>query len=158
MERQQINRLLEKYFEGKTSLAEEKTLRKYFTKTTKLPPELEEYRVLFAYFEAEKETKYEGEIYLPKQRNYKKLISFSAIAAVIAVLLFVKPFKSQQTHQNKEIPVQATENAKSLFMIMGSFPEESKENLEYLNELNALKIQGAKKEKDSLQTEKSVEK
>lgn len=154
MERQQINDLLEKYFAGETSLAEEKNLRTYFKNTTNLPPEWEEYKILFAYFDSEKETKYEGEIYLPKKRNYKWVISISAVAAVIITLLLVFPPANQEVNTPKGNASQAAENAKSLFMMMGSFPEGSKENLEYLNELNALKIKGAK-EKDSLENQQS---
>ena len=154
MERQQINNLLEKYLEGKTSLAEEKNLKTYFKNTANLPPEWEEYRVLFAYFDSEKETKYEGEIYLPKERNYKKIISVAAAISVVVGFFVFQPFGNEQTNQAEGKSIQATENAKSLFMLMGSFPEESKENLEYLNELDALKIKGNDKKKDSLKSKK----
>lgn len=44
--------LLDKYFEGETSLEEEAQLRRYFQETEKLPPHLEPYGALFAYFES----------------------------------------------------------------------------------------------------------
>jgi hypothetical protein len=46
MEFNQINQLLEKYFNGETSLAEESQLEHIFSKT-EIPPELELYRHLF---------------------------------------------------------------------------------------------------------------
>ncbi len=49
-----IQNLLEKYFEGKTSLREEAELKAYF-REGKVPKELESYQALFRYFEDEKQ-------------------------------------------------------------------------------------------------------
>ena len=53
MKNKHIENLLEKYFEGETSLEEEKSLRIYFTETLNIPPHLEKYQALFQFFTAE---------------------------------------------------------------------------------------------------------
>lgn len=46
-----ILRLLEKYFEGNTSLTEEEQLKDFYRRHHELTPELEQYRAVFAYFD-----------------------------------------------------------------------------------------------------------
>lgn len=50
----QVEELLNRYFEGETSVEEERWLKEYFRTTSILPPELEMYRSLFGYFEGER--------------------------------------------------------------------------------------------------------
>lgn len=141
MEQQQINNLLEKYFEGETSLVEETKLREYFANNKTLPPELEEYRILFSYFEVEQEKVYKGDILLPKKRSYKWPIALSGMVAILAALWLTQPFIEGGNNNNSTGDAGiATENVRSLFMMMGSVPEESREKLGYLNELKVLKI------------------
>lgn len=52
MEYKNINNLLEKYWEGETSLQEEDTLKQYFNHS-EVAPELEQYQSLFQYFTEE---------------------------------------------------------------------------------------------------------
>lgn len=53
MDSDQIKNLLEKYFEGNSSLAEEKILREYFLHHPAIPSELEYARKLFVHFDDE---------------------------------------------------------------------------------------------------------
>ena len=163
MEQQQINNLLDKYFEGETDLVEETKLRTYFANNKTLPPELEEYRILFSYFEAEEEKVYKGDVLLPKKRSYKWPIALSGIVAVVAALWLTQPFADEAAADNSSRNSGiATENARSLFMMMGSVPEESREKLGYLNELEVLKISELSSEEKGAsnleQEEKSNEK
>lgn len=54
MEYKNINHLLEKYWEGKTSLQEEETLQQYFNNGN-VTPQLEQYQSLFQYFKEEQD-------------------------------------------------------------------------------------------------------
>jgi hypothetical protein len=56
MEYQDINDLLDRYFEGETTLQEEQTLRQYFQTTPNIPVEWQSYRPLFQFFAEEKNT------------------------------------------------------------------------------------------------------
>lgn len=152
MVRQEISDLLEKYFDGETSIEEEKILKEYFLHTENIPEEWKEYKTLFSYFEVASEQTYERDILLPKKRSYRLPIGFSAVAAVIIAIFLWKPAQEiPGTIENSDKSIQATENARSLFMIMGEAPGESMEKLEYLNELNALKIMKEEKYKEHQQ-------
>jgi hypothetical protein len=90
-----MNELIEKYFRGETSLAEEKDLKQYFS-TGNVSPELEIYRNLFSEFVQELNEKALFPIIkeLPIQRKMKRVFfqSFmvSGIAAMIVLLLWVQ--------------------------------------------------------------------
>lgn len=160
MEQQQINNLLDKYFEGETSLEEETELRLYFANNKTLPEDLEKYRVLFSYFEVEQEKTYTGDILLPQKRSYKWSIALSGLVAVLVALFLTQPFanggSAANTNGNSGI---ATENARSLFMMMGSVPEESREKLGYLNELKALELSEVSSDKQKISgEEENIEK
>jgi len=55
MDHRQIERLLDKYFEGTSSLEEEKQLRDLFRRPSEVPRGLEPYAPLFRHFDAEQE-------------------------------------------------------------------------------------------------------
>ena len=91
-----MNELLDKYFRGETSLAEEKELKQYFSKGNVLH-EHEIYRAMFEEFGHEqKET---GDLppvhaFIPKQRNIKRIwyqsLALTGIAAAIIMLLWIQ--------------------------------------------------------------------
>ena len=90
-----MNELLEKYFRGETSLAEEKELKQYFL-TGNVSPDLETYRILFGVFDQELTEKAISPLIkvLPKQRKNKRiwLQSFftTGIAATIVIVLWIQ--------------------------------------------------------------------
>jgi len=86
MELYKIETLLEKYFEGETTIAEENELKRYFSSET-VAPHLQQYQTLFDYYAAEKTQNFERE--LPLQQSKKSQIKWISIAASIVVLLGV---------------------------------------------------------------------
>jgi len=56
MEREQVARLLEKYWQVETTVEEEKMLAEYF-RGVDVPPEWETYRDIFSFYEQEREVK-----------------------------------------------------------------------------------------------------
>jgi len=90
-----MNDLLEKYFSGTTSLAEEKELKHYFS-AVNIAPEHEIYRTLFEVFELElNDTALSPLIkVIPKQRKIKylwiKTFAYTGIAASLFLLLWVQ--------------------------------------------------------------------
>ena len=90
-----MNELLEKYFRGETSLAEEQELKQYFSKD-KVAPEHEIYKALFEVFNEEKTEKGVSPILkvIPGQKIVKRIwfrtFAFTGIAATIALILWVK--------------------------------------------------------------------
>jgi hypothetical protein len=83
-----IDSIIEKYFQGETSIAEEKELRSYFS-TLNVAPHLEQYKAMFGFFDHAKQQEFSKE--LPEKVKTRKVIWLS-IAASIAILLGLVPF------------------------------------------------------------------
>ena len=82
MEFNKIEILIEKYFQGETSIAEEKELRSYFS-SQDVAPHLEQYKAMFGYFtQAEKQEFLQEIPQLTKKRN----VMWLSVAASIVVL------------------------------------------------------------------------
>jgi uncharacterized protein HemX len=121
MELHKIETLLEKYFDGQTSITDEKQLTNYFL-SSDVAQHLEQYKPLFNYFSQAKQQTLEREIPLKtKTRN----LAWLSIAASVAVLLGVGSFlyfnnreaKLDQdlgTYDNPEIAFQETQKALQL--------------------------------------------
>ena len=84
MELRNIEQVVERYFEGDTTLQEEQQLRSYFT-GGQVAPHLEEYVVLFSAFAKAKTTTYDAPIELPKPKA--RPVSWMRVAAVAAVVI-----------------------------------------------------------------------
>ena len=98
MNKKHIQDLLDKYFEGETSLREENELRNFFRKTALLPEEWQSYKQMFAFFEAE------GLKTMPIKENVQRkkniiwlIVTGISIAASVLILLtlFLPPTKTQ---------------------------------------------------------------
>ena len=76
-----INVLIEKYFEGLTSLDEEQKLRDYFQQEN-VPQHLEIYKSLFQYFTSERETRKDA-------HRFSFFLRWGSIAAAACLLLFI---------------------------------------------------------------------
>ena len=100
-----MNKLLEKYFRGETSLAEEAELKRYFA-SQEVKKEHEIYRALFVVFDHEKRetAKVPLKKVLAKQNKMKQLwirtFSYSGIAAALILALWI-----QRPQQNEDYAV-----------------------------------------------------
>ena len=98
-----MNELLEKYFRGETSLAEENELQYYFS-TGNVSSEYEIYKALFDEFEQEKQDiAFEPlKKVLTRKRNGKnswiKMFSYSGIAAAVMLILWVQLLPQQASY------------------------------------------------------------
>lgn len=117
MDLQTVEILLEKYFEGTTSIAEEKQLKAYFT-SQDVAPHLEHYRNLFGYFKTEKEIEFDKK--LPLQPSKQPKVKWIGIAASFIILfgmawIFLhdntKKPNDLGTFNNPEEAFQATQEA-----------------------------------------------
>ncbi|MBG6110781.1 hypothetical protein H4V97_001134 [Flavobacterium sp. CG_23.5] len=91
MELNKIEILVEKYFQGETSIVEENELRTYFS-SVDVAQHLEQYKPMFGYLSLAKEQKLRQEIALhaiPKFREEgkKRNVAWLSIAASVVVLL-----------------------------------------------------------------------
>ena len=90
MEFNKIEDILEKYFQGETTIAEENQLKEYFS-SPNVAQHLEQYKPIFGYFSQVKQQKSTQEIPLQtKKRN----VAWLSIAAAIVVLLGIGTYFS----------------------------------------------------------------
>ncbi|WP_413999072.1 hypothetical protein ACMDB5_00420 [Flavobacterium sp. W1B] len=75
MELVKIEILLEKYFQGESSIAEENELRKYFS-SSDVAQHLEQYQSLFVYFSQAKEQKFKQGVPTLSKHGIKNLIGY----------------------------------------------------------------------------------
>jgi hypothetical protein len=122
MESDKIKILLEKYFEGNTTLAEEKELKTYFSSAT-VATELLQYQPLFAYFSQEKEQEFPLKM-ATTTTNKHRIVWWSAAASVIVlfgigsyVFLNNNPQKATSdlgTYDDPEVAFRETQKALAL--------------------------------------------
>lgn len=89
MELHKIESLLEKYFEGETTVAEENELRTYFSSPNVAPP-LEQYKPIFGYFSIAKEQQFEPIV--PLQSKKRRNVAWLSVAASVVVLVSAGTF------------------------------------------------------------------
>lgn len=121
MESNKVETILEKYFRGETSIAEENELRDYFS-SPNVSSNLEQYKPIFGYLAMAKEQKFEQEIVL---KSKKRNLAWLSIAASVAVLLGIGTYsyfnyydtnKDQDlgTYDDPEIAFRETQKALSM--------------------------------------------
>ena len=93
MNEQKTKELLERYFDGATSLDEERELQRYFAESD-IPDSLKIYRPMFAFFDEERAV--QPPVQKPVIRKLRLLSVITGIAASIAILIMVGlPLKQQ---------------------------------------------------------------
>lgn len=121
MELNKIEILLEKYFQGETSIAEENELRNYFS-SQDVAQHLEQYKPMFGYFSLPKEQMLKQEISLQSKKHY---VAWLSIAASVVVLLGIGTYffynydnanekQDLGTYDNPEVALRETQKALAL--------------------------------------------
>lgn len=141
-----IEKLLEKYENGETSLKEEQQLKNYFSQET-VAPHLEIYKPMFAYFLVNQQEQYTKHIPLSTKKvfNYKWI----SVAAVVVLMLgvYLKSTINNDLGTIQDPEIAFNEVSKSLEMISKNFNkgtstigyleayDKGASTLEYLNEI-----------------------
>ncbi|MGV9004653.1 hypothetical protein [Flavobacterium sp.] len=124
MEVNNIELLVEKYFRGETSTAEEQELKNYFA-LPDVAPSLEQYKPMFSYFAtAKKETASTQVILKEKKSNKLAWLSVAASVLVLCSVGFyvssttsVAPHQDLGTFDNPEVAFKETQKALDLISI-----------------------------------------
>lgn len=88
MELASIEKLVGKYLNAETSVQEETTLREYFL-SDNVAPHLEEYKLMFSYFQFSKDETYTKTIELKPKSTKRKNLKWLSVAASVALLVSV---------------------------------------------------------------------
>jgi len=132
MELDRIEKLLEKYLEASTSVAEEKELRTYFSQES-VPTHLEQYAPMFQYFSLAKEERFTKQVPLKTRRDYFKWASVAAVAVLMFGIYFGNEYQKQ-----KEAEYAYNETKKALSLLADNFSRGT-EKVAYLNEFEKTK-------------------
>jgi uncharacterized protein HemX len=136
MEFSKMEALLEKYFEGETSIAEENELKNYFS-SSDVAPHLEQYKLLFGYFAESKKENFEKDVPLVPKR---KKAAWLSIAASIAVLLGAGTyvyFNTNKVKENNELgtyenPKEALEATQKALAMLSNNVNAGVEGMQYI--------------------------
>ncbi|MBQ4821743.1 hypothetical protein [Aquimarina sp. MMG016] len=140
MELSNIEKLLEKYFEGETTISEEKELKVYFTREN-VPSHLERYKDLFQFFSQESTITATKDLNLntdKKRKNYAWVGIAASIALIAGIFLTNTPPDPEEmgTYEDPEIALQET---KKILNMVSQLMNEGKKDLVYLNEFETAK-------------------
>jgi len=138
MESNKIEILIEKYFQGETSLAEEKELRSYFS-SPDVAPHLEHYKAMFGYFTEAKQQKFTQEI--PQQTKKQKVMWLSIAASIVVLFGMVTFFMintDEAVTQNElgsyDSPEQAFRETQKALALLSSNVNIGIESVSYMQE------------------------
>lgn len=140
MDLQKVNQLLDAYFEGKTSVKEEKRLQQYFLSNT-VPAHLEIYRDMFSYFASQKSEKSSAEAAVNNSDSHRgkpgRKIGYG-IAAMLVVALGVTFFIEQHVNtlspQEQQEAQMAYEKTKEALDYISTHLNESTASLAHIDE------------------------
>ena len=111
MEYSNIEKLLERYFEATSTVAEEEVLREYFS-SGDIPLHLKKHAPMFQYFSVAKEERFTKQVPLkPRKKSYIKWISIAAVSVLVFGIYFGRNYQEQR---EAEFAYQETKKALSL--------------------------------------------
>lgn len=141
-----IEELLEKYENGKTSLIEEQQLKSYFSQET-VAPHLEMYKPMFAYFLVNEKEQFTKDVPLKTKRKFNySWISVAAVAVLFFGFYFSSPFAQEPSEEEQRLAFNQFKQA--MQMVSSNFNkgassvgyldnlDKGTESVNYLDELN----------------------
>jgi hypothetical protein len=102
MESNRIEILIEKYFQGETSIEEENELKEYFS-SSKISPNLEQYTSVFNYFSNEKHQIFEPILELKSRNRNSKWMAIAASIIVFLGIGIYTYFSIGNSNQNQDL-------------------------------------------------------
>lgn len=139
-----IEKLLEKYDNGETTLKEEQQLQAYFAQD-EIAPHLESYKVMFQYFNKTKQEHFTKDVPLKtKTYNLYRWISVAAVAVLLLTVFTQFDNKKTLNDLNSEELLAYNQTIEALNLVSSKFNKGA-------TSLNALNIAGEQFEKGAEQ-------
>ncbi|WP_372757912.1 hypothetical protein [Mariniflexile sp.] len=133
-----IEKLLEKYENGETSLKEEQQLKNYFSQEA-VPPHLEMYKPMFAYFLVNQQEQFTKALPLKPKKVYNlKWIAVAAVAVFMLGVYFKEPIKKsyqEYAYGTYDDPEEALEEVTKQLAIISNHFNKGVSTVGYLNEI-----------------------
>ncbi|MFC4740563.1 hypothetical protein ACFO3U_11230 [Flavobacterium ponti] len=141
MELQKIEKLLEKYLEGTTSLEEEKIIKNFFANDN-VPSHLESYQSLFEYYKISKQ-EMSKEFIIPKNKNnYIKWFGVAASLVFVSIITFMYLQENTTNQENLDTfktPEEAFVETHKALQLVANNMNSGLENVAYLEEYEKTK-------------------
>ncbi|WP_276167186.1 hypothetical protein [Zobellia alginiliquefaciens] len=142
MELDKIEKLLEKYFEADTTVAEENQLKDYFSKDD-IPENLQQYAPMFRFMGSAKKEKFDQEVVLEPEVKESFKVSYKWMSVAAAVVMMFGLYFGKTYYDEKELEQQQAlyaynETIKALDMLAQNM-ERGTEKMAYLNEFEEAK-------------------
>ena len=130
----EIETLLEKYFEGNTSLSEERRLQEYFN-SENVDDSLQKYKHLFVFFKEASNEKSSSRKFSPKSKN-RTLYRQIAVAATFLPIIFVIGYLIKEQREQKQAEL-VYQKVKSALELVSMNYNKGTKKMEYLKEFDA---------------------
>lgn len=138
MESDNIEKLIEKYFEATTTIAEEETIRAYFAQEF-VATHLEQYAPMFQYFSGAKEEKFTKKLPLNPIANVtKKRFPYQWLSIAAAGLIIFGIYFGNRYQEQQEAVYAYQETKKALDLLSENF-NRGTEKVAYLNQFEQTK-------------------
>lgn len=143
MESDKIETLIEKYFQGETSIAQEKQLQDYFS-APNVAQHLEQYQPMFAYFSQARQQQFTQAVPL---QTKKRSVAWLSVAASVVVLLGVGTYiylnnnssSKQETLGTYDDPEVAFRQTQKALAMLSAHVNTGIEGVQYLKEYEVAK-------------------
>lgn len=137
MELDKIEKILEGYFEGTTSVAEENQLREYF-KGGDVATHLQRYAPMFNYFSNAREEEFDQQVPLKPRRTQFRWISIAAAVILTFGIYFGKQYQDRKQLEQQQAEYAYRETMKAFGLLAENF-DRGREKVAYLTEFEQAK-------------------
>lgn len=140
-----IEKLLEKYDNGETSLKEEQQLKAYFAQED-VAPHLESYKTMFQYFNTTQQEQYTKDVPLQPRKSYiYQWISVAAVAVLMLGIMIPNVFGGGSISEDELTSEQqlAIQQTKEVFEILGEKFNQGQSNIGALSLASSNFVKGA---------------
>ena len=142
MELEKIEALIEKYFEGQTSIEQENQLKDYF-QSSDLPPHLIQYKELFTYFDSAGSEKSDKPLYFQVMKSKNSTFKWISIAAIFLVLLAISfPYLINEKNavaENVDSPEMAFQQTQKALALLSRKVNTGMKSVDYIGEYQIAK-------------------